>query len=492
MIWPFRRKDAVPQATKSASFLLGMTANGGGLTGAAYNQLAAEGYEQNAIVNACINKIASSIASVEPQLYKRGKSGALDKIDSHPLLDLLANPNPSQSGKEFIRYLVSYYLTGGNAYIFGNGIDPSATKLKPPNELQILNPGKIRVEPGNGMFPSFYEYKPNANTKIVYPVNPITGQSAVMQFKTFNPINPWQGISPMLAAAYAIDIHNSGQRWNKRLLDNDARPAGALTVKDGDGKPATLSEDQYHRLKEQIDSEISGSANAGKPLLLEGGLEWQPMSQNAKDSDFLKGKDSAARDIGLVFGVPSQLLQIPGDSTFANYEQATLSYWTDTVIPLLCWFLEGFNRWLTPLYGDDLYLWYDEDSIAALEPRRKEQFTRVQGAEFMTITEKRRATGMDDFPHKLGDALLLSGRGVLLGEDGSIVALSINTNVDSVNDPLTDTYQPAKPGSPQASDQTGAPAEPPQQPTPAKYRAWLQKEGYTPERAERLAKLMYG
>jgi hypothetical protein len=330
-----------------------------------------------------------------------------------------------------------------------------------------------------------------------YPVNQINGRSAVMQFKTFNPLNAWYGLPPMLAAAYGIDIHNGGNHWNKKLLDNDGRPSGALQVMGSDGKPGMLTDDQYARIKEMVDEQYSGANNAGRPLLLEGGLEWKQMSVNPKDMDFLKAKDSSARDIGLVFGVPSQLLQIPGDSTFANFEQATLSFWSDTVIPLMCWFLEGFNRWLTPLYGDDLYLWYDEESIAALEPRRKEKFSRVQAAEWMTIDEKRRATGMDDFPHNLGKSLLLTGRGVLLGEDGSIVPLGGNENVDSIDDPLTDTYQgkpkvdpnaPAEPGDPEPEAKPGDP-EPL---AAAKHRAWLVKQGYTEERADRLTKLVYG
>lgn len=212
------------------------------------------------------------------------------------------------------------------------------------------------------------------------------------------------------------------------------------------------------------------------------------ISMNAKDMDFLKAKDSSARDIGLVFGVPSQLLQIPGDSTFANYEQATLSFWCDTILPLYALFLEGFNRWLTPLFGDDLFLWYDEESIPALEPRRKEKFARIQAAEWMTIDEKRRAGGQDDFPHKLGHALLLSGRGVLLGADGSIVALAINANVDPADDPLTDTYTgPKKP-----PVNPPVPADPNVDPQAAKHKAWLITQGYTPERAERLTKLAYG
>jgi HK97 family phage portal protein len=490
MPWPFRRKAGSPVAdVKNASFLLGLGTGRGSLTGAAFDRLATEGFAQNAVVNACVNKIASSIASVEPTLYRR-TGDKLVKVDDHPLLDLLANPNPTQSGKEFMRYLVSYYLTGGNAYVFGNGINPMARKPGPPTELQMLNPGKVKVEPGPALFPKQFEYKPTPTAPaLVYPVEQVSGRAAVLQFKTFNPLSPWYGLPPMLAAAFGIDIHNGGNLWNKKLLDNEARPSGALMVEGADGKPATLSDDQYQRVKEMIDDQYSGSHNAGRPLLLEGGLKWQEMSLNPKDMDFLKAKDSSARDIGLVFGVPSQLLQIPGDSTFANFEQATLSFWTDTVIPLLCWFLEGFNRWLTPRYGDDLYLWYDEDAIAALEPRRKEKFSRITQANFMTIDEKRRALGMDDFPHKLGKALLLEGRGVLLGEDGSIVALATNTNVDSVNDPLTDNYQ----GPAEVPTTPNPEAPPPVDPNAAaKHRAWLVKEGYTVERAEHLTKLVYG
>ncbi len=297
MVWPFRSKQAAPPSRKSASFLLGMGSRGG-LNSASFDRLALEGYAQNAVVNACVNKISSAIASVEPTLYKR-KGGKLTKVDTHPLLDLLENPNPTQSGKEFVRYLVSYYLTGGNAYVWANGLDPMASKPQPPTELQIFNPGKVQIEPGDGLFPKWFEYKP-ATERFVFPVDRLTGRSAVMQFKTFNPLNPWYGLPPMLAAAYGIDIHNGGNLWNKKLLDNDGRPSGALRILGGDGKPANLTDDQYQRVKEMMDEQYSGANNAGRPLLLEGGLEWQQMSVNPKDMDFLNAKNSAARDIGLV------------------------------------------------------------------------------------------------------------------------------------------------------------------------------------------------
>jgi HK97 family phage portal protein len=433
---PWKTKKAEVAQTKGASFMLSMGPGSYLAVQAQYKDLATEGYLYNSIANACINRIATSIASVEPHLYKRTKGGKLEKVESHPLLDLLENPNPAQSGKEFMEWLVSYFYVGGNAYIYGNrGI---TGKLKQPTELQLLNPGQMKVQPGSGLFPSYYEYRPRPQQDAIrYSVDQNTGYSPVLQLKTFNPLSPWEGISPMMAAAFGIDIFNSGNKWNKRLLDNDARPSGALVVKNADGSAQTLSEEQYQRLKEMIDQQMSGGSNAGRPLLLEGGLDWKEMSVNPKDLDFLNGKNSAATDIGLTFGVPSQLIGIPGSSTFANYEQAMLAFWTDTVIPRLCFILEALNRWLTPLYGDDLYLWYDEEMIPALEPRRKEKADRINNSNYMTTNEKRRAMGLDDVEG--GDAILVPFNQIPL---------------DLISE-STRLQEPGAPGAPPANTDTG-------------------------------------
>ena len=416
MAW-FRRKDAAPPQRKAASFFMALGAGRCGLSGAGYDKLAQEGYAECVVAFQCINKVAAAIASVEPQLYRRGRGGKLSKVESHPLLDLMERPNAAQSGTEFMRHLVSYHQLSGNAYVLGNGLE-GAFREKRPGELQLLNPGKVRVTPGPGFFAEAYEYRPDASRVITYPVDRISGRSAVLQLKTFNPLSPWYGLPPVLAAALGVDIHTGGQNWNKRLLDNGARPSGALIVKGGDGGQTELSDEQYARIKEMIDAQFSGQANAGRPLLLEGGLEWQEMSLNPKDMDFLEGKHSAARDIALAFGVPPQLVGIPGDSTYANYEQASLSFWTETVLPQLVLILEGFNRWLTPLYGDDLYLWFDEEMIPALEPRRNQKATRINASGYMTINEKRRAMGLDDVEG--GDVVLVQSSTIPLDLAGQM------------------------------------------------------------------------
>lgn len=447
-MWPFRKKAGIPAQVKGSTFLYSLTGARSSMTGAPYNTLAQDGYIECLIAFACINKIATAVSSVEPQLFQKVKRGKTNKVEDSDLLDLLDNPNPVQSGKEFMRHLASYHQLAGNAYVWGNGLDPMASKGKPPTELQLLNPGTVEVVKGPTILPLAYRYKPEpTKDATVYPVEQVTGRCAVMQLKTFHPLSHLYGISALNPAALSVDIHTSGQQWNKSLIERGARPSGAISVENDDGTPGNITDDQYNRIKGMLDEQFTGPDNTGRPLILEGGLKWQEMSINPKDMEFLNGKHSVARDIALAFGVPPQLLGIPGDSTYSNYSEAKLAFWTETVLPLLALYLEGFNRWLVPLYGKDQFLWYDEEMIPALEPLRKDKAERINAAGYMTINEKRRAMGLDD-------------------EEGGDVLLVPSTNI-----PIGMTMD-----DPEAED---------------KHRVWLESKGYTPERAARLAKLAH-
>jgi HK97 family phage portal protein len=154
-----------------------------------------------------------------------------------------------------------------------------------------------------------------------------------------------------------------------------------------------LSGEQYTRIKQQIDEQFSGAANAGRPLLLEGGLEWKEMSISPKDMDFVQAKNASARDIALAFGVPPQLLGIPGDNTFANLQEARLSLWEQTVLPLVQRTADALSGWLTPMFGGNLEMVVDTDGISALATRNQAIWDRVEKASFLTDDEKRAAVG---------------------------------------------------------------------------------------------------
>ena len=436
-----------------------------------YEAFANEGYSLNPIAHSCITLLANSIGSVGLLVYRK-RGARIEKLDEHDLLTLLNNPNPQMSTREFLSNLVSFYLIGGNAFVLGTGINPDNRKGKPPLELQLLRPEATTVRPGTSVFPEKYEYRQTGNGAMQsFPVNQINGFSQVLHLKTFNPLDQWLGLSPMVAAAYGIDTFNSGMRWNKALLDNDARPAGAFTVKDAEGKPSTLGDEQFKQLREEIEGHYSGSRNAGRPMLLEGGLEWQPMSMSMKDMDHREGMLTMARFTAGVYHVPPQLVNIPGESTYNNYEQAKLAFWSDTVLPLLGVILDGLNRWLTPMYGPDLFIGYDPEEIPALEPLRKQKHDRINSAQYLTTNEKRHAMGEDTLPEGAG------------GDYVMVPATLIPLDLAGTVDPR---FHAPLPGD---GSQGGNPGEPvDKEAEAAKFRQLLKESGYVEEKINRLLK----
>ncbi len=339
--------------------------------------LAREGYIKNAVVHRAVKLVAENASSVCYLLFE----GAAER-DTHPLLDLLARPNPRQDGAAFLEMLHAHLLLSGNAYVEGVAIDGAV------RELYALRPDRMRIVPGGDGWPEAYEYHV-AGRSVRFDQ---TGETPpILHLTHFHPLDDHYGLAPLDAAAIALDTHNAAAKWNKALLDNAARPSGALVYSGPDG--AVLSENQFERLKRELEDTYQGAVNAGRPLLLEGGLDWKAMSLTPKDMDFMEAKHNAAREIALAFGVPPMLLGIPGDNTYSNYQEASRVFWRGTVLPVAARVGQSLVQWLSPAFGAELRLVVDTDRIEALNADRAALWDRVTRAPFLTVNEKRTATG---------------------------------------------------------------------------------------------------
>lgn len=382
--WPLRRagRDAVPEIVKSAGgygFAQLESQGPARWTRRDLGAMTRESYMKNPVAYRAVRLVAESVADIPWLVFDGNAELADSRIGS-----LLARPNARQDRRAFLTALVSNLLLAGNAYAELAG----ARELL---ELHLLRPDRISLETDASGWPVALQWKNGAARRIVALEGEDGAPAAACHIRDFHPLDDLTGFAPLEAAAAAVDIHNSASEWNKALIDNSARPSGALVYAPKSG--SNLTADQFERLKAELQEGYQGARQAGRPLLLEGGLDWKQMGLTPKDMDFFEAKNAAARDIALAFGVPPLMLGLPGDNTHANYKEANRAFFRLTVMPLANRLAETFAGWLGPLDSRTLRLVPDADQVDALSQDREALWARVGAADFLTEAEKRAAVG---------------------------------------------------------------------------------------------------
>jgi HK97 family phage portal protein len=376
----FRR----PPETKSAPMIALSLMGAPRWSARDFHAAAREGVMKNAVTYRCVRMIAEGAASVPWLLYEGGRGGAGEReVESHPLLSLLASPNPMEEGSALFERWYAYLQCAGDSYL--EAVSASGNV----RELYVLRPDRVSVVADARGWPIAYDYKVDGRATRL--ARDASGFMPVLHARLFHPLDDHYGLSPITAAGNALDVHNAGAAWTKSLLDNAARPSGALVYKGPDG--GTLTDEQFNRLKRELEESYQGASNAGRPMVLEGGLDWRSMSYTPAELDFSNSRNVAAREIALSFGVPPMLLGIPGDNTYANYREANLVFWRQTVLPLVARTARALTKWLGPRFGETLRIGYDADAVDALALEREAVWDRLSAATFLTTNERRAAAG---------------------------------------------------------------------------------------------------
>ena len=386
MVMQFFRKAAlapVPEQKASATGrVVAMAAGSGRVVWSPRDNasLTRTGFTGNPVGFRCV-KLISEAAAAMPLVCQ----DVARRYEQHPILDLMRRPNGGQGRAELFEALYGQMLLSGNGYLEAVAPDQGL-----PQELHVLRSDRVSIVPGADGWPVAYEYAVGGRKHRF----DMTGHpDPICHIRAFHPQDDHYGLSPMQAAATAIDVHNSASAWSKALLDNAARPSGAIIYKGADGQ-GTLSADQYDRLIFEMETHHQGARNAGRPMLLEGGLDWKPMSFSPSDMEFHETKSAAAREIAVAFGVPPMLLGIPGDATYANYQEAHRAFYRLTVLPLATRVTAAVAWWLSSHLGEVVELRPDPDQVPALAAERDQQWKRVGEATFLTPAEKRALLGL--------------------------------------------------------------------------------------------------
>ncbi|MCW1401211.1 phage portal protein [Novosphingobium sp. MW5] len=312
-----------------------------------------------------------------------------ESVGQAPLLpaeeSLAALISETSAGQPLLETLAAHLVLHGNAYVQvikdGRGV---------PVELFALRPERMSAQLGEDGWPVAWLYRVG-ESQVALPVLDEDASPNVIHIRHFHPADDHYGAGCLSAADQAVAVHNAASNWNRALLDNSARPSGALVYDAGEA--GGLTGEQFDRLKAELASAFSGRDNAGRPMLLEGGLKWQSLSLSPADMDFAALKAAAARDIALAFGVPPMLLGLPGDSTYANYREANRALWRLTLLPLAGKLLAALGEGLATWFPD-AQLAVDLDRVPALAEDRERLWSQVTAADFLSDDEKRALLGL--------------------------------------------------------------------------------------------------
>ncbi|WP_394999421.1 phage portal protein [Sphingomonas sp.] len=370
MMWFSRKSAAAPTAGFGVPEWL--RANASDATPRSYEAMVREVFEINPVGQRSVRLVSSSVGALP--VYSVTKNVAAEKL-------VMADG--------VLETIAAGLLLNGNAYV--QMIPDDAGQ---PEELVVLRPDRVTVDFDRRGQPVGFVYR-SQNGGASIPLIDALGRRQVAHIRAYHPLDDHYGLGCLGAAIAPAAVHNRAAKWNKSLLDNAARPSGAMIYDPGDG--SVLSADQFARLKGELETLFSGAEAAGRPMVLDGGLKWQAMSMTPADMDFVALKEGAARDIALAFGVPPVLVGLPGDATYSNAREAGRALTRQTVLPMARRILGGLEVMLDHWFEADasVGLTVDVDVLSELAEDRVRLWDAVSKADFLTREEKRAMLGYE-------------------------------------------------------------------------------------------------
>lgn len=350
-----------------------------------------------------VDKIAGAISGLTPVV----RTDDNELVTKSNALDVLRNPGFGQTYQQFIEDFAVAYLLTRNAYAI---TDPFKRTIRTPKPF-CVDPqanesdgyaGSYRVTSlnGSGIFEFNREIKSGE-----WLFKDALGQE-LFHIKGQTDNDGLLGRSPIEAILVEISQNIEGGKHNLSLLQNGLRLSGMMSTEQ------ELSDDQYTRLKEQVDSQLQGSDNAGQYMLGENGLKFVEMSTTNKDMDYATVLKYSKEEISNKYNIPLPLISSDGQ-TFNNYSTAVQALYDDAVFPIAEILFNGIGKALG--IDEGLKLTFDKDEVPAIRERRINEAATRHKIGVFTPNETRDTMGVEPFPG--GDTVYQAANLLPIGED---------------------------------------------------------------------------
>jgi HK97 family phage portal protein len=344
------------------------------------------GYQKNTHVYAVINRIIRTMSRIRVDLFKRTNKGEFVKLEDHPALKLINNPNPKQGYSEFMENLAGYKLAVGEVFIHIVWPD-MGVNAKKPKELHIIPP--MMVSKLN--FDSFGEV-------ISYVVG--YGHQAqeidakeMIHLSYWNPdhTNP-RGMSPISAAIQSLQTSNDAYTSAMKSMQNGG-PSGILSgVNDG----YQLSAEEAGAVQEKFMQTYGGVDNSGKIIVTGATLKWEAIGLSPVDLQLIDQQKMSMRDICNIYGVSSRLFNDPEANNGSTQKEVRTDLIVNVAEPELASILDEFTRGILPLFRDgELCYKTNTSDFQELKADLSEQTTALNTAWWLTPNQKLQEMGKE-------------------------------------------------------------------------------------------------
>ncbi len=290
------RRDTITSSDPALAEFLGQRTNGTGFV----DPGRASG---TAVAHACFSVISQNLAAMPLNLYQRGEGNGRTQATSLPLYGVLHHQmNDQMTAFEGREFLIVSLLTAGNAYARietnGRGQVVALHPIHPANmTVEKLESGRLR-----------YTSTTQRGQRSVHI------QEEILHLRYRIGPDGVMGLSPIQLARETFALALCQQEQAIKQAGRSFRTEGALVF------PNPLSGDKKESALEKLRDRIEGQVETSGLLVLDGGVDYKPLSLSSKDAEFLESRKLTNMDIARIFNVPPTVVGITDNATYSNVD----------------------------------------------------------------------------------------------------------------------------------------------------------------------------
>ena len=335
---------------------------------------------------ACVNLLASTISTLQLDVYRKTDKGQDEYADDHAVYELFRRmPNKCQTTGEFLQTMTMHMLLTGRAIAVVVEVGGGR-----PYELIPVDPKRVTVKlkPAAGN-DGYSEYEPQYY--LDNSEQPFKGKVIDLKGASLDGVTP---LSPIGMQRQTLATGYSMSGFNQSVYDKGVKPSFAIET------PSKISQDGFDRFQASM-KDFTGSRNAGKVLLLGEGMKISPIAMNLTDAQFLETMKFNRGQIASIFRVPSHMINDLDKSSFNNIQHQSREFLMYTLLPHLIRWEQTLNATLfSPAERGKYYVKFNVDDFSRADMgERIDSLTKGISGGLYTPNDAREAEGLAPSGH---------------------------------------------------------------------------------------------